>query len=43
MFFLNKDVSEEFIKDVEWIKEVYFKLDNDSKKMIDAETIFDLN
>jgi hypothetical protein len=34
LFFLNKEVSDEFIKDVEWIKEVYFQLDSDSKDNI---------
>ncbi len=30
-FFLNKEVSAEFVKDVEWIKDVYFKYDDESK------------
>jgi hypothetical protein len=30
-FFLNKEVSAEFVKDVEWIKDIYFKYDNESK------------
>jgi hypothetical protein len=30
-FFLNKDVDNEFAEDIVWIKETYFKLDNESK------------
>ena len=33
-FLLNKEVSPEFVKDIEWIKEVYFKLDDMSKDSI---------
>ncbi len=34
LFFLNKEVSEDFVKDVEWIKDVYFQLDDASKENI---------
>jgi hypothetical protein len=33
-FFLNKEVSSEFVKDVEWIKDVYFKYDDESKSHV---------